>query len=215
MPPLRLWHIYWIVTLQQELMQILAEAESLFGPRDRSYEILEPEICDTDHTHGEYVQRKKIKLYLSRRSADNHYYTSYDLAHEAIHMLSPVFYGEATILEEGLATWFSHRYVKRVHAWNIERSPDRKYDTAMRAAAVLMAKNESAIKELRARQPVISKINARLLVEVAGIEPRLVRFIAADFETYGLKPVTWTEQLTRDADIAFSCVLAVMGIYRR
>jgi len=68
---------------------------------------------------------------------------------------------------------------------------------------------------LRARQPVISKINARLLVEMTGIEPRLARFLAADFETYGQKPLTWTEQLTRDADIAFSCVLAVMGIYRR
>ena len=196
-------------------MKILEEAELLYGPRDRSYEILEPEIFDGDHTHGEYIQRKKIKLYLSRRCADHHYYASYDLAHEAIHMLSPVFYGEATILEEGLATYFSHRYVKRRYEWNIERSPDRKYDAAMRAAAVLMATNESAVKELRARQPVISKINARLLVEMTGIEPRLARFLAADFETYGQKPLTWTEQLTRDADIAFSCVLAVMGIYRR
>jgi len=196
-------------------MQILEEAEALFGPRDRSYEILEPEIFDGDHTHGEYIQRKKIKLYVSRRSADNYYYASYDLAHEAIHMLSPVFYGEATILEEGLATYFSHRYVKRLYGWNIERSPDRKYDAAMRAAAVLMAKNESAIKELRARQPVISKINARMLVEVTGIEPRLARFLASDFETYGQKPLTWTQQLTRDTEIAFSFVLALMGVDRR
>lgn len=196
-------------------MQILEEAESLYGPRDRSYEILEPEIIDHDHTHGEYVQRKKIKLYLSSRCADNYYYTSYDLAHEAIHMLSPVFYGEATILEEGLATYFSHEYVKRRYGWNIEGSPDRKYDAAMRAAAVLMSKNESAIRELRRREPVISKINARLLVEVTGIEPRLARFLAADFETYGLKPLTWTEQLTRDADIAVRFVLALMGINGR
>jgi hypothetical protein len=196
-------------------MQILEEAESLYGPRDRSYEILEPELFDGDHTHGEYIQRNKIKLYLSRRCADNYYYASYDLAHEAIHMLSPVFYGEATILEEGLATYFSHRYVKRLYGWNIERCPDRKYDAAMRAAAVLLAKNESAIKELRVRQPVISKINARMLVEVIGIEPRLARFLASDFETYGLKPLTWTEQLARDADLAYNFVLALMGIGRR
>src|SRR5689334_25440969 len=101
-------------------MKIMEEAESLFGPRNPSYEILEPDIFDGDHTQGEYIQRKKIKLHLARRCADNHFYASYDLSHEAIHMLSPVFYGESTILEEGIATWFSHRYVRRRYGWNID-----------------------------------------------------------------------------------------------
>ncbi len=202
------------MTLWEELWKILEEAEALFGPRDRSYEILEPEIYEGSNAQGYYVEKKKIKLYLSNICANDYRYASYELAHEAIHMLSPVFYGQATVLEEGLATYFSHGYVYRVYGWNIERSPDPKYDAAMRAASALMARNEFLIRELRTRQPVISKINARTLVEEGGIEPRLARFLAADFETYGQKPLSWTEVLARDVDIAFSCLLAGLGIER-
>jgi hypothetical protein len=200
------------VTLWEELLKILEEAEDLFGPRDRSYEILEPEIFAGSHAQGYYVEQKKIKLYLSNACANEYRYASYELAHEAIHMLSPVFYGQATVLEEGLATYFSHRYVYLLYGWEIEKSPDPKYDAAMRAASALLARNEFLIKEIRTRQPIISKITASTLVEEADIDPRLARFLASDFETYGQKPLSWTEVLARDVDIAFRCLLVTLGL---
>ncbi len=202
------------MTLWEELLKILEEAEELFGPRDHSFEILEPEIYEGSHAQGIYVGKKKIKLRLSNHCANEYRYASYELAHEAIHLLSPVLYGQATILEEGLATYFSHRYVNRVHGWKIEREIDPKYDAAMRATSVLMAKNEFLIKQLRVRQPVISKITARMLVEGGDIDQRLARFLASNFETYGLEPLSWTEVLARDVEVLFRCGLVLLGIDR-
>ena len=193
-------------------MKIIEEAEVLFGPRDRSYEILEPELFDGDHSYGQYVERKKIKLYLTRSCGDNYYHASYTLAHEAIHMLSPVLYGESTMLEEGIATYFSHEYVKRLYGWNVEETGHPKYDAALHAAAVLLAKNEFVIRELRTHQFVISKIDARLLIDQAGTEPQLATLLASDFLTYGEKPRTWTEELARDVNFVCSRWLANLGI---
>jgi hypothetical protein len=59
---------------------------------------------------------------------------------------------------------------------------------------------------------VISKITAPLLVVETDINPRLARFLASDFETYGQKPLSWTEVLARDVDVAFRCLLATLGL---
>ena len=189
-------------------MKILEEAEELFGPRDRSYEILEPEIFDGERTKGQIIERKKFKLYLPREHADNYWHASYTLAHEAVHMLSPVLFGEGTMLEEGIATYFSHQYVKRLYGWNVETTNDPKYDIALHAASELLAKNEFVIKELRTHQFVISKINARLLIERAGVEPQLATLLASDFFSYGEKPRTWAEELARDINFVCSRWLA-------
>ena len=51
----------------------------------------------------------------------------------------------------------------------------------MRAVSALLAKNQFVIKELRTRQPVISLIDEKLLVEVAGIESAQAKFLSTDF----------------------------------
>lgn len=202
------------MTLWQELLKILEEAESLFGPRDRSYQLLEPEIYDGSRAQGIFVQKKQIKIYLTKMCADDFRCASYELSHEAIHLLSPVFYGQATVLEEGLATYFSHSYVNQLYGLNLENAADPKYDAAMHAVSELLTDNEFLIKELRVRQPVISKITARMMVEEAGVDTSLARFLGSDFETYGQPTLGWTEKLKHDADFVFSCVLAGLGIDR-
>src|SRR6185437_16230719 len=101
----------------------------------------------------------------------------------AVHVLSPGASGP-TILEEGLAEWFAQRYVNRVHDLVFERGADPKADTVMLAVSNLLAKNESVIKHLRTRQPVISKIDEKLLVEVAGVERSQAKFLCTDFRSY-------------------------------
>jgi hypothetical protein len=103
-------------------------------------------------------------------------------------------------LEEGLATCFSHAYVKRVYGVELE-PPDHRYGAAMRAVSPLLAKNEFVIKELRVRQPLISKIDETLLVEVAGIEPDQARFLCAEFENYWRATPTWSEQAAQGAQL--------------
>ena len=111
-------------TLMQELLRIFKEAELLFGPRDSSFQLSVPRIteCATSRT---YIFRplRTTRIYLSRDSRIKPWLASLELAHEAIHVLSPMGFGSGpTILEEGLAEWFAQRYVNRVHEMEIGRA---------------------------------------------------------------------------------------------
>src|SRR6185503_4220719 len=61
-------------------------------------------------------------------------------------------------------------------------------DAVMRAVSTLLAKNESVIKKLRTRQPVISKIDEKLLVEMAGVDVNEAKFLCTDFKRYWRTP---------------------------
>ena len=177
-------------TLLQELLRIFKEAELLFGPRDTSYELSAPRITECASARSFIFQPlRKARIYLSRDSRTKPWIASLELAHEAIHVLSPVPFGSGpTILEEGLAEWFGQRYADRIHGLTFERACDPKADVVMRAVSTLLAKNQSVIKQLRTRQPVISKIDEKLLVEVAGIELSQARFLCTDFKRYWRTP---------------------------
>src|SRR5262244_2209288 len=92
-------------TLMQELLSIFKEAELLFGPRDTSYQLSIPRIteCASSRTYI-FQPLRMTRIYLSRDSRIKPWLASLELAHEAIHVLSPVAFGSGlTILEEGLA----------------------------------------------------------------------------------------------------------------
>jgi len=173
-------------TLMQELLRIFKEAERLFGPRDASYQLSIPRIteCASSRTYI-FPPLRVTRIYLSHNSKTKPWVASLELAHEAVHVLSPAGFGFApTILEEGLAEWFAQRYVGRVHGYEFERGANPKADAVMRAVSTLLAKNESVIKNLRTRQPTISKIDEKLLVEVAGIKPDEAKFLSTNFLSY-------------------------------
>lgn len=173
-------------TLMQELSRIFKEAESLFGPRDASYQLSIPRLTECASSRTYIVRPLRIaRIYLSRDSRTKPWLASLELAHEAIHVLSPMtFNSSLTILEEGLAEWFAQRYVNRVHDVSFERGVNPKADAVMQAVTTLLARNESIIKSLRTRQPVISKIDEKLLVEVAGIDRSRAKFLCTDFKSY-------------------------------
>jgi len=172
--------------LLQELLRIFTEAELLFGPRDASFQLSAPRITECT-TSRSFVFRplRVARIYLSRDSRTNPSLASLELAHEAVHVLSPVSFGAGlTILEEGLAEWFAQRYAGRVHGLTFERGANPKADAVMQAVSTLLAKNQSVIKQLRARQPIISKIDEKLLVEVAGIDRSQAKFLCTNFRGY-------------------------------
>jgi hypothetical protein len=173
-------------TLMQELLRIFKEAELLFGPRDASYQLSVPRLteCASSRT---YILRplRMTRIYLSRDAKTKPWLASLELAHEAIHVLGPAPFGRGpTILEEGLAEYFAQRYVSRVHGMSFERGANPTADAVMHAVESLLAKNQSVIKKLRTRQPVISRIDERLLVEVGGIDRNHAKFLCRDFLNY-------------------------------
>jgi len=173
-------------TLMQELLKIFKEAERVFGPRDTSYQLSEPRLTECASSRTYFIRPLRIaRIYLSRDSATKPSVASLELAHEAVHVLSPVALGGTlTILEEGLAECFAQRYVNRVHGLSFELGANPKADAVMRAVSTLLAKNQFVIKELRTRQPVISKIDENLLVEVAGVERSQAKFLCTNFRSY-------------------------------
>jgi len=198
-------------TLMQELLRIFKEAELLFGPRDTSYQLSIPRIteCASSRT---YILRplRTTRIYLSRDSRIKPWLASLELAHEAIHVLSPVGFGLApTILEEGLAEWFAQRYVNRVHGLSFERGSNPKADAVMQAVSTLLAKNQLVIKELRTRQPVISKIDEKLLVEVAGVELSQAKFLCTDFRSYWRSSSPWSGFATQGAERLAACLRSI------
>ena len=172
--------------LMQELSRIFKEAEFLFGPRDTSYQLSIPRLTECASSRTYIVRPLRIaRIYLSRDSRTKPWLASLELAHEAVHVLSPVTFNSGlTILEEGLAEWFGQRYVSRVHGMEFERGANPKADAVMRAVSTLLAKNELVIKNLRTRQPVLSKIDEKLLVEVAGVDRSQAKFLCTDFRSY-------------------------------
>lgn len=173
-------------TLLLELLKIFKEAEALFGPRDTSFELSVPRITECASSRTYIFKPLRIcRVYLSRDARTKPWLASLELAHEAVHVLSPgTFGGTLTILEEGLAEWFAQRYVGRVHGLTFERGSDAKADAVMQAVSTLLAKNHLVIKELRKREPVLSRIDEKLLVEVARIDPAQAKFLCKDFRSY-------------------------------
>jgi hypothetical protein len=178
-------------TLMQELLKIFKEAEHLFGPRDASYQLSIPRLteCATSRTYI-FQPLRMTRIYLSRESRTKPWLASLELAHEAIHLLSP--FGSPTILEEGLAEWFAQRYVNRNHKMSFERGSNPRADAVMYAVSMLLDKNEFVIRNLRTRQSVISKIDEKLLVEIAGVDRNQAKFLCADFRSYWQKPMPWS-----------------------
>jgi len=197
-------------TLMQELLRIFQEAELLFGPRDASYQLSIPRIteCATSRAYM-FGPLRMTRIYLSRESRIKPWMASVELAHEAVHVLSPAGLGRGpTVLEEGLAEHFAQTYVNRVHGFVFERGANPKADAVMQAVSSLLAKNKFVVKDLRTRQPVISKIDEKLLVEVAGVEPSQAKFLCTDFQSYW-QPSAWSKFAAEGAERVAACLRSI------
>ena len=197
--------------LMQELSRIFKEAELLFGPRDASFQLSVPRFTECTTSRSFIFRPLRIsRIYLSRDSRTKPWLASLELAHEAVHVLSPVTLGSRlTILEEGLAEWFAQRYAGRVHGLTFDRGSNPKADAVMRAVSTLLAKNESVIKQLRTRQPVISKIDEKLLMEVAGIDRSQAKFLCTDFRSYWRTPSPLSDFAAQGAERLAACLRSI------
>lgn len=184
--------------LMDELSKIIKLAELQLGPRDRSYELLPPRISECGCAHPYIYPFRKIRIYLTAGATDRTV-AARQLAHEVVHVLGPT-PSWTTVLEEGLGECFSREYMKLIYGLPF-RSPNRWYEAAMNAVAPLLAKNKFVIKKLRERQPLISKIDEKLLIQVADIESAHAKLLCADFESSWITASSWSEYSERGAQL--------------
>ena len=151
-------------TLASRLGQMLGIAQAQFGERDLSYTILGIEFAQDGPQIWYPGNSKHIVIQLGLKSLDEPVRASYQLAHECIHLLSPTGGRNATVLEEGLATYFSQQYIYKNfnEDWH---SGMQSYEIASALVRKLLALDAYAIKHLRHEVPVISKISKGLLLK--------------------------------------------------
>ena len=147
---------------EERLKHTLKLAETRFGQRVDNDRI--PSI--TFHPGPAqvfFVSQSRVAVRLSLACQFDYLLGCYQLAHETIHLLSPVDGGRVTALEEGLATLFSHDYLRE--NIDIDWSPptDRRYAQAMLLAERFLGPRPDAILRLREQEPVISSITADLI----------------------------------------------------
>ena len=196
--------------LMQELLKIFKEAELLLGPRDTSFQLSTPRFTECA-TSRSYIFRPlgTTRIYLSRDAKVKPWLASVELAHEAVHVMSPMTFGSSmTILEEGLAEYFGQRYAGRVHGYSFDKGANPKADAVLRAVSTLMAKDESVIKKLRIHQPIVSRIDEKLLVEVGGVERSQAKFLCTNFQSYwGNNPLS--DLAAKGAERVAACLRSI------
>lgn len=155
----------WSFTLASRLGELLRSAERQFGPRDTTYTPLGIEFA-ADGPRTWYPEDcRHVIIQLGSICATNEVRALYQLAHESIHLLSPTGVPDSSnILEEGLATVFSYRFIHETFGLDWTRSGDPRYDSAAAAVEKLLAIDAASILRLRVHQQTISRIDAHLIL---------------------------------------------------
>lgn len=144
-------------TLASRLGHILRQAEVLYGLRDSTYTILGVEFGGDAPQIWFPGNCGHVIVQITSSCATDIVRACYQMAHECVHLLSPVAKQQITILEEGLGTHFSHRYIReqlRAISW-LGDEPES-YRSACLLVEELLALDPGIIRSVRQRQPKIS-----------------------------------------------------------
>ena len=87
-------------------LELLAQAETLLGPRDQSKSVCQPRFTDHGPNLRNTPGRDGAFVELSRAAETDWAETVFEMAHETVHLLNPVA-GNTNNLEEGVAVAFS------------------------------------------------------------------------------------------------------------
>jgi hypothetical protein len=161
-------------SLTRQFGLFLEEAEAQFGSRDRSFTILGIEFNDGPNRlvypnthHDQIVIQLSIEARYHRDQA------LFQLAHETVHVLAPVDVGTATVLEEGLATYFSltaPQFADPTYAQRGEATLTNKfqaYRDALEDVRALLSVDRKIIGHVRRANRLFASITAKRLREAA------------------------------------------------
>ncbi len=112
----------------------------------------------------------------------------WQVAHEAVHLLDPVPYGKANVLEEGLATWFQDEL--EFHDNEVERYLNQgieypaPYSEARDLVRCCMPGLQRAVKEIRSLHVAISEITSDLLGRnLQRVDAKTIERLCSKFST--------------------------------
>lgn len=159
-------------TIISLLGTILNDAESLYGERDRSFNILGVELCDQVQPMtwypGSWDGRKDVIIQITKDCETNINKAIFQVSHEVVHCLCPKPGRHANVLEEGLATLFS---MYESNKYDTGYYPDSlPYVSAMRKVEELLRLDETIIKKARMIEPDVSSITKEMFL---GIHPSI------------------------------------------
>lgn len=174
----------YTLTLASRLGQMLEMAEQRFGPRDKSFTILGFEFREGLSQIWFPGSRKKVIVQLDSSSMNDPNLPLFQMAHQTVHLLTPVSPADASVLEEGLATYFSKEYMA-LHLRGVWLTGDQKYDRAEVLARKLLLFNADAIKALRERISVISEATTQDILKICpSLSPQLAEQLVLPFQSW-------------------------------
>jgi hypothetical protein len=159
--------------------RLLSEAEERFGPRSRA---LNPTVMPRDNVIPETVQNEMVPdacfVYFAREAEGDYQRLRFQLAHEAIHVLSGVLKRDALKLEEGFAVWFSlnHRKVKEEYRRRAYDSLPPLFKDALKFFR-RMKPTDSTIKQLRYECRFFDNVRPESLTKIFSVSGEHARKI--------------------------------------
>ena len=148
-------------TIVSQLGPMLHEAERSFGQRNKDYTILGIELADIKQPQIWFPgDCRHIIIQLTEDCINDMDKALFQLAHETIHCLEPNKYGSTTVLEEGLATYFSMNYNGINDDSVIDLEP---YKLAYHNVKRLLKYDDMIILKARTLAPNLSLITADML----------------------------------------------------
>ena len=176
-------------TIISLLGTILKDAESLYGERDRSFNILGVELCDQEQPQtwypGSWDGQKDVIIQITKDCQKNIKKAIFQVSHEVIHCLCPKPGRHANVLEEGLATLFStyesNKFGIGYHTNSLL------YISAMKKVEELLNYDETIIKKARMMEPDISLITKEMLLSFhPSIKDDLLKILLNPFSEFKL-----------------------------
>mgnify|MGYP000765033476 CR=1 FL=1 len=169
-------------TIVSRLGDMFCEAEKLFGSRDKEYTILGIEFANIEQPQIWYPGNcNHVIIQVTKDCSNNMEKAIFQVAHEAIHCLCPNPKKKATVLEEGLATYFSMYYT---HTHKIYYNIDNpQYQIAYDLCSKLLNYDFELVKKARIIEPDISFINKEILLSIcSNIDHTLIDELTKFFE---------------------------------
>lgn len=103
---------------QARFQTVMADAISEYGPRDTSWNLLGLEVLPEDTNPAVRTSSRagsNCVLCISRDVNEAEWLMDWQLAHEVVHLLSPPLLPDATVFEEGVASYNQHRVAAQWH----------------------------------------------------------------------------------------------------
>jgi hypothetical protein len=171
-------------TLTSILGKAITDAEGHFGKRDMNYTLLGLEYVTGDQPRIWFPgDCNHIAIQITRQAIGDRNEAIYQLSHEVIHCLIPKEIGKESVLEEGIATWFSRNFVVDGYIPKDFNPLFPNYEKACKMVERLLKMDSGVVKKLRDVNPNLAHLGL-LPHDILSVCPQCPKELA---ETLGQK----------------------------